>query len=182
MQQPVCSAPSCSLPANACTSCTSPIVSSCPARDELSESLYHEHIHSPQPGMLSGSLAIPTSTNKGEYVLTLSTLDPLCSDLESFLDESGCDQLVMEAGTQEGMTKILDQNLWQATMTKMSELLTSVKLVGGIFFHFGTTFNKKFRCDDIHGHRDAAPEDKQHIRIETCMALRILQLITVLTR
>ena len=88
-----------------------------------------------------------------------------------------CDRLVSEAGRhvieghlhdQQGLEKVLDQNLWEKFAHDLKVMLdtgSDFAVTGAIFMQFGTTLNTRLRGTDPMGDKRVAYQDKEALRI-----------------
>ena len=77
---------------------------------------------------------------------------------------------------------MLDQSLWEASFDNISSIISSVSLGAAVQMHPGSTFNENFRYPDVCGSTSAPVEDKEHVRIESVIALRLINIIMLLIR
>ena len=127
------------------------------------------------------STRLPQSelSSKRDAAFTVTVADPLTNDLEAYLDKKDVDQLSAEAGDEEGLNKLLDQSLWESFLRTAKETLHKNRVKTAALMGYGTTFNTTFRGENIYGRSQDTPSNKTQVRIETCIAMRLLQLITL---
>ena len=127
---------------------------------------------------VSSSAAGEPAAKTKDAVFTVTVADPLTNELETYLDHRGMGQLSAEAGYEEGLNELLDQSLWESFLRTAKETLRSNRAKAAVMMGYGTTFNSKFRGENIYGHAHDTPANKTHVRIGTCISMRRLQLIT----
>ena len=94
----------------------------------------------------------------------------------------GTDHLEGVAYDNEGITKLLDDSLWKNFKARITHFFNTGLMTSCILMHHGTTMNDKFRNDDPYGSRQAEPEVKEHVRMETVILLRVLNIIMMCLR
>ena len=122
------------------------------------------------------STDLPTTKS----LLTVTIEGAANEELEKALDALSCDQSCISLSHSEQLEQLFDDALWTRALDKIKQLIINGSVFAGFFMHFGLTFNSRFRNDKYpYGMRNKDNSMNQQIKSETCLALRILQLITV---
>ena len=113
-------------------------------------------------------------------LLTVTIEGAANEELEKALDAHSCDQSCISLSHPEQLEQFFDDDIWTTALDKIKQLIINGSLFAGFFMHFGLTFNSSFRNDHYpYGIRSKDSSMNQQVRSETCLALRILQLITM---
>ena len=107
--------------------------------------------------------------------------DPVVDRLEHKADNMDLEQHYAVAD-QTGLSNMLDQSLWEASFKNISDVISSVSIGAAALMRPGSTFNENFRYPDVCGSTSASMEEKEHVRIESVIALRLINIIMLLIR
>ena len=114
--------------------------------------------------------------------LTLLIDDPLANEVRKSLDKHDVEELIIEGAHQQGIANLLDATAFEQFADKLERgALGKSQVSAAVLMHHGTTLRRRFRGQHPYGNRDLAQEDKTHVKTETCLALRILRMISILT-
>ena len=94
-----------------------------------------------------GSHNLDTCTNA---VFSMLIDDPLSKVVEAAIEDSGRDHMEALASDLDGMTKLLDDTLWNQFVAKITNVFEKGAVASGVFMHHGTTMNKQFRGGNIY--------------------------------
>ena len=112
-------------------------------------------------------------------MLAMLTDDSVSQHLEEVLEMKNRNQLVIEAGAEDGLDKVLDHEGWKSFIREINTLSEDDGISCLLLQHFGTTMTSRHRGLDIHGNNELDNVDKKQARVETCLALRILELMCI---
>ena len=124
------------------------------------------------------SHCVPVSA-RGFFTLTFR--GPMGNHVEVALNATNTNQFFADASEADTIMSILDEVMWRSFAEKLAIMTKEGKIRGSILMHVGTTFNKHFRFPDVYGSTSAAPKDKELVRTETCLALRLLHTIHIMS-
>ena len=107
--------------------------------------------------------------------------EALSTALEDSLDKSNINQFVVDLKIDEDRDSMLDDTCWAQKLVKIKALLATGVNAACLILP-GVTFDDEHRSkEEPYGLRHLPHESKKAVRIETCPALRILQLLAALT-
>ena len=134
----------------------------------------------PTTTLTNSSIEPNGHTSLTKSLLTVTIENAASVELEKALDLQDCDQSCINLSDAEQLEQFFDDALWTNALGKIKQLIIGRSIFAGFFMHFGLTFNDGFRNrSHPYGIRSGDHATNQQVRSETCLALRILQLITV---
>ena len=96
------------------------------------------------------------------------------------LDEVKMGHAVVDMADNKDLDGILDDSLWKQVMVNIRSSVVAKRYSGAALAHFGMAFDTAFRSEGMHGDPNLDVTRKSDSRIESCLALRRCQLISVL--
>ena len=112
-------------------------------------------------------------------MLTLRTDSPIFVAIDSISITLGIDELFVDLASEDGLKSTLDQEKWDAFIKNLLTFADADALKCAVMGSFGDTCNRQCRGDRLHGGRELAADLKEKVRIETCMALRSLDIFCI---
>ena len=114
--------------------------------------------------------------------LTLLVDDPLREVVTKTLDKYTVDEYVIEGADELAITHLLDDTAFEQFATKLEDnTLGQSQVSAVILMHHGTTMRNKYRGQHPYWNKALSQEDKLHVKTETCLALRLLRMVCILT-
>ena len=106
--------------------------------------------------------------------------DPIRPHIQQGVHEH-CDAVTeLHLDSEAGLEKMLDDILWNSTLTRIRSLLMRSLITFACVSIYGTTLDKRHRGNDIYGNKDISVDAKKAVRTESCVFVRVLQLLQTL--
>ena len=115
-----------------------------------------------------------------DTVLIMTVDDQIKDDVMAHLDGNDLDQTKIQCDDAGHEERVLDDITWQGMLDSLRKYLKLGSILAAVLMHPGRTLMKDCRGDDIYGGKNAGVDLKKRIRVETALALRLLQLIQLL--
>ena len=115
---------------------------------------------------------------KKKSVLTVISDQAVTQQVENFLESHDIDQFVVDLSIAEDLDSLVDEASWQAKFDKLKVIIGN-GLTAAILVHPSMTFDSAHRdvLSDPYGKRHLQQHAVNNVRLETCLALRFLQLV-----
>ena len=113
-------------------------------------------------------------------VLTVLADDPIRKRLQDAVHEHAEDITEIHLHTSEGLDRVLDDIAWNSTLDHLRDFLRKSMILATCVMAYGTTLNAEHRGEDIWGNKSLTQQAKKNVRTESCIYLRILQLLQLL--
>ena len=115
-----------------------------------------------------------------ETIIIMKTADPVADLIEDHFVTMDTHRSEIHLSSDEATDRVLDEITWQAMMGKVAQSLTAGLVSMAILMHPGRTMTAALRGHNKYGDKVRNLSVNTSVRIETCLAMRTLQLIQLL--